>query len=294
MDLLIHPELFKCFLSNRSKFCKSEEERTIDALLNNVNNRLIISKALLNKVEQTLSGDIVANALLATYMPFIINNNSYNVKATDESTVEGVLDTMENEYQKLTNNTKRDLFFVLYKSYLGTDEKTNVLCLNRMKKPNIDWLFINLACVNPSSISVRYYDFKFDREIQDFFEDVLEVNKNAYVDIFDKQVNLNHSLFDSIKIGKPVNYFTSFKRYSDEEYDKVQDIKSHFRRVFIYRGPKNQIHERRIMVENLIIEPDDDFWNLCCDRTTWKIMVTYCPKTASKISEKKHLFKRIN
>ncbi len=123
----------------------------------------------------------------------------------------------------------------------------NSACLN---KPNKQWFVINTAAINPSGLTVRYFDFNSDSEIQAYLENIYEhATDIEFVNIFDRNLNLEHLLFDWF-IGKSrIEYLTQFCSSDQIRRELSSKLKSKFRRIQIYTAWKQQIHEPKNIIK---------------------------------------------
>lgn len=166
------------------------------------------------------------------------------------------------------------------------------IIVEKIDKPNYHWIIFNLACYNPQPITLRYADFKSEAQIEQTFNFLLKcVQRPSFVDIYDKQVNLNHNLFEGIRNKVHINYYTGYGRGVDDDIEKTENLKKHFRRVKVLKTKSQYIHERKVIIKSLMIECDDDFWNLTLDRPNWKIDLTYCKTVTTKLADKQQHFK---
>ncbi|TDQ06239.1 hypothetical protein [Pedobacter metabolipauper] len=287
MDILLSKEVFQKYFDNLNNHSKDESLTDLFALINNHNNRFVICKILIEHLEKRNEGSSYAQVFLLPFLTNIINNQSINIKP-QASSGEDLTEDLKNGYKLNSSITKKDIFLVVALKADTTSTENNYIILDEVNKPNKNWIFLKLAGSHPNSISLRWYDFNSNNLVIKTFKEILSViSSGSQVDIFDKQVNLDHAFFDAFNQNNLVHYYTLFGAYrgnSDSLYSK-------FKRVKIFTtGNRNHIHERRILVNNLIIEVDDDFWNLQPQRNTWKIDVTYCPHVSNKINEKKGSF----
>lgn len=111
MDLLLSLDVFKMFFESRSKFPKNETERAVVSLFENENNLFVISKALLNKIEELAQGNPALEAFITPFLTHLITNQSLNIAASKDAK-EGleIIKSMDYNY-KLLDFKKSDLYF---------------------------------------------------------------------------------------------------------------------------------------------------------------------------------------
>lgn len=292
MDLLIATDVFQHYIRQIGTHPKSELDRDIDSLLRNPNCRFLLSRSLVESIEKAFVGNSQAESFMQPFLTHLIENQSLNISSTvKEGTDLEIATSMSSNYISKPNNIKRGVYLDIALSEVNSLKMSTSVIIERIVKPNFHWLWFSIACHNPKPICLRYFDFKSDKEIEEIFKYAIDtVQLKPFADIFDRQVNLSHSLFNSLN-GMFVNYYTSIKL--SEQKNKKDEIKKSFKKGNVYTSSPNNVHERRIMIDCLIIEADDDFWNLTHDRSTWKIDITYCANTCSAISQKKSSFKLI-
>lgn len=291
MDILLNLDVYKTFLESRSKFPKSDLERAIVSLIENKNNYFIISKALIEKIEESVKGNQNLEAFIQPFLSHIIDTQCINIPAEKGCTKNvDIVKSMDDNYQQ-SGVKKSDLYFNISIAVSDSLNNKNSIIISKIKKPNFHWVFFNLACYHPLPITIRHSDFSSNLEVEQVFNMLLHSLQNpSFVDIYDKQVNLDHNLFNGIKSGLQVNYYTCYGRGFGDDLEKTQDLKSFFRRVRVLKAKAKYIHERKIVIKSLLIECDDDFWNLTIDRPNWKVDITYCKSQVMKISEKQRYF----
>lgn len=295
MDLLLSFDVYKAYLTSYSKYPKSEIEQSLQLLFNNEKNRFIISKYLVELIKESLKNDPAASAFFEPFIAHLINNNSINVAAKDLQNNKSAMMSMESGYNALNAQIKRDLYLKVSTNQTNSIGGDNCVIIEHISKPNIHWLLFNLICKHPSSVTIRYFDFKSNEEIKNLIDGILKATNLLKVDIYDRQVNLSHNYFDVFRSQVTTEYYTTFnKKNALDQIEKIKDLKSHFKKIRIHKGENKDIHERRLVIGYLILESDDDFWNLLYDRNTWKIDVIYCQNTVLSISKKKAKFKQVN
>jgi hypothetical protein len=293
MDLLLALDVYENYLSSKLKVNKSGSEKDIENLLSNGSNRVILSRKLIELLEISINKNPHIENFAKPFLAYLINNQSTTVAPSAEAKSEkDILMTMFANYNMLPAKTRRDVMLSISSLSTNSIGKKNSIVIELVVKPNFHWIWFKLASYSPTAISLRYFDFSNNQQIAEAFDQVLQIpHAPTSVDIYDRQANLTHNYFNSLK-NIFINYYTSLKDRDGNA--KVRDIKNYFRKVNIYDSSSKNIHERRIVFSNLIIESDEDFPNLTFDRPTWKIDFTYSADTSLEISKKKQLFKLKN
>lgn len=280
MNLLISPDTYVHYFSKLSNPNKTEIDIDIQALVSNRNNKHIVSKSLIEAVESRYSKDEVTQ-LIGPYLVEIMDKYSVNIKSNMSENFENILSSTTENNIKLPN--PYNISAAISMTEISIKSKCTVIIIPKIQKPGFNWLVFKLACYNPISITLRYSDFTNNNQIKDIFDGIPALEHlNEQPNIFDRQNNLNHHYFDSIK-SRVIHYYTARGRNSIESNSKCNEIISHLRRARTYLAPTTQIHERKLIIGSYIIESDDDFQNLEITRTTWKVDFTYCKQTANDL-----------
>jgi len=292
MDLFLDKEVLLYYFNNLFNPSRDEIKVTIERMLNNPKNRFLISESIIDCIESSLNSD----ELIIDYFHGFV-----------KSTIDGSIINLEN-YNNRDKRNYNDEFRSLISSYHGTfisciflNPETTVQVeipfsiLSKISKPNLSWIIRELAS-NNNGLSVRYFDFKTDNEIKTFFKDIFHLPLCIdEVYIFDRQCNLNHDRFDELIKRKPnLKYFTARENSFAEDLVNKRTVTNKFGPSSeLYVSRRENIHERRIIIGSIIIDSDDDFYNILCERRTWKIDVICCNDTASKHLNKMSLFQKM-
>jgi len=290
MDILLSSDVFKVYFSERAKFEKSEIEKDIVSIIENPNNKIILSKFMLNLIEKSIEDNYLDT--YHTIIEHITSTKSINISANDKSDEHEALNEMYNNYkQKITS---RNLFLCMSIGEILSLKTKNSIIIDQLEKPNWDWILLKVACQNPKPVNIRYFEFPNNQNIQSLFDNLFNVIENInYVMLYDKQQNLTHDYFKKLRTGVQIHYYTSINHKNQK--DVVKTIQKHFQKVKIFTAKPNFIHERRLILNHLIIECDDDFQNLSCERPTWMLSISHCKKTSLELSKKNDLhFQRCN
>jgi len=261
-------------------------------IINNNSNNFIINKNLIETYENMLKkiyGDKFDT--LQPYLENIIMNKSIRVSSSNYNDCLDILDFIEKKY--LANPSLSKSIFYSNISMSKNNNLNNKFSCNISNASKIDknWLISELAKSVKNSITIHYYEFSNNNEIKLIFDTIYNITaKEQNIAIYDRQANFGHKLFDNIKQCRKIHYYTS-KIHSD--FNKKDDIKNNFKSVKLYNGNNNQIHERRIIIKDLFIEVNNDFWNIEINNTTWKIDITIDKETIDNIIKKNNKFNRI-
>lgn len=153
--------------------------------------------------------------------------------------------------------------------------------------------------IKDSTCIVYVHDFDKDEKIEHFFKQLFSIQTlNTDVFVFNREFDLrflNH--FKNTK----VHYYTLLKRnyYERSDLKKEATDKNTYKIIggklrCYYTFNRKFIHERKVIIGNLIISPDNAFVNLNINEPTWQITISNNPRISSKWKEKCNSFSRLN
>jgi hypothetical protein len=281
MKILLHEDLILSFLVQNPEY--KQYQHQITQILNNEQSVFLYSKKYFSYIQEKLNEDEVEN-----YQRFV-------TKLSDS--IDADIQIQSNTNSQCFEDEFIHIFSSIPDKIIGTislqlpseslkNNIPNIATLSLQKKPNYDWLLINLAILHPNKVSTSCFDFTTNQEVDNFFKDIFKIPKHInIVHIFDTQCNLAHNKFDSIATKKMVHYYTKFvstKRNPTGNIDNKKFLKQKF-------GSKHKMltisadkaHGRRIIFEHLIITCDNDYWNLEVNASDWEIDVQYSIEKAN-------------
>lgn len=292
MDIIISPNILTHYFANKLNPKKSEIDKSIDELIDNPINRIALCKLLTDEVGSKIDNGNLKE-YYKNYIAQIINGRCITPIVEQTTEASEIFKKIHLGYEQMSENSKHDFCLAFRKT---GDQKANDgdCILEEYKKPNSHWLGYNLAAHCPRATTVRYFDFNDDSEINSLMNFYIsKCNSNSAICIFDRNLNLDHSLFSCFCNTHNVHYYTEDK-YKLANDENIKELRAKIKRIKMFVAKKKVIHERRILIGNLIIEFDDDFWDISVDKNTWKIDVTYCPTTANMLKMKVSEFKKWN
>lgn len=141
---------------------------------------------------------------------------------------------------------------------------------------NKHWITLELLTNNVCNVS--YQDFKNDAEIASFIKNIFSIPKYIRnVSVFNRDHDT--TLLSSIK-GLYINYFTVLNSGKSNELNRKQ-IKKDLQKALggklklYYTSNPRQIHERKIIFEDLLVTIDNAHINLTVAEPTWEIFISY-------------------
>lgn len=175
------------------------------------------------------------------------------------------------------------------------NEKINSLNVRNIPLENESYKVIK-SLLTKSNHILYVHDFENNKEIESFFNLILTFQSNVNnIYIFNREFDLK--FLNSLK-SKRIHYYTLLKR-DYKIFDLKQDLKDNNTFKVLGRGltcyytfNRTLIHERKIVLGNLIISPDNAFINLNIEEPTWQITIDNNKVMAQKWKEKCSLFKR--
>ncbi|WP_299568566.1 hypothetical protein [uncultured Pedobacter sp.] len=245
-----------------------------------------MSKGFIELLEAKLANHALW-PFISAFITNLVNTQVFVVKHEDCSNENEILDLIDRSFSE-TKEAKGVTYFVFSKTDSKKVNNINLLSLN---KANRNWVLFKTCCHHPNPLVLRYSDFKQDHEIEKVICGFLNAAQgdDAYY-ILDRQTNFNHKLFDSFKQTALTHYYTSSRTVNGAK----QDFKKTFKRLKVFSGKHEDIHERKLLKRDFIIEIDEDFWNIGIARNTWKMDLTYCSKTSKLLRNKVSKFKRVD
>lgn len=290
MDLLIHSDFLIEYFDGIFKSNMLEIQKYASEIVSNETNSIILNKNIVVEYENKLNEHFNNN--LDSIYPFL--NELLARKIEVERHLESNDVYKDTEMGYLSNQKYAQSVLYTNISICSSNSlKNKYSCiLSEIKKFNKNWLIAQLARLKNDSLTLRYFEFNNDLEIQNLFKELFILSdRHSEIYIYDRQTNFDHKLFDSFKNTHSVHYYTAFSNAIDKAVD--QKIKTNFKRVKIFKIQKNLIHERKILIKDLIIEVDNDFWNIKHTEPTWKIDISLCVDIYTKLITKNVRFKRV-
>ncbi|NII81203.1 hypothetical protein [Pedobacter sp. SG908] len=286
MDIILTPSLFERYFTAISKPKKDTFETDLVSLLQNNNNRFVLSNDTVSYINDKLKG----NPLIAFIQPFftnLIDDQVFNVESDGAKNEDDILDNICRKYEASTSKTKDEVYTAIsYRKNLPIKQSIDLTSISQSKKI---WAIFQTCCYHPKPLVMHYFDFDNNEQIFEVISGFFSMAKaNSIYYVLDRQCNLDHDFFSHFQKVTKTHYYTAHGKI----YGNEKKFKDNFKSVFIFCGDTNEIHERKLICDNFILETDEDFWNIEVDRTTWKIDFTHCSKIANKLRGKVSKFTR--
>jgi len=289
MHAILTSDAIALYINSQLKLSKSKEEKLINQVIDNANNKFILCKKLVEFYENNTFKDSNLKQYYESFLAHLISERSLLRAACNNDSESMVVKDLEKSYIDHSVD-KHDILIIIsqmniyqFKSFRHSSLENNSLK---------DRLLQELLARNPSDVSFRSYDFSHNKDIEEIFTIFFKLSHNIEVfEIFDRYANLNHNLY--VYLGsKSVCYYTGLANANNQNLENKKIILEKFKSCKIFRIKNQLIHERKLMAGKLILECDDDFANLDIERNTWKFSIHYCEKTFQNTISKKKLFTR--
>jgi hypothetical protein len=289
IDVLLHADLINIYFTSNRHVDKRDLEILVATMFHNQDTRLLITQQTedrqigkLKKNEQPLVRSEFARLSLRGK----ILKKTTNTLLPDEQFLD-------------IHQTHNAPFFISvvekdFADATGIAISTrfpNISIIDFIHKPNKHWVSVELA--QRSTLTVRNYDFASQADIDTFFRDIFGLSHSiAKVTIIDRYITNvgSHTNFDALKPAIPIDFYTL--KIADKlrrTPNLLNDIRGFFAGqtvTFYHTIDGNEIHERKILFQNFVVETDEDFKNINFSRPTWKIDVTYSLQVTAQVQSK--------
>lgn len=276
MDILVCPKLFKEYLTTNFIFLKNAKQKDVRSIIENENIRILFNKRIDEAVQKIIKENNKLVELYQTVLTHLVSTRRIvNINATEEQTIEeDFIKSLIDSYNSTLNIKKSNVFIPFS---MKTFKSTTTCALEEYNKPNIHWFGYKLASNSPDPVCLRNFDIKKDDQLREILEFIININSLIkYIVIFDRNLNLiDNLIFETIKKKFKIHYHTLYN-YRANIQNKTQ-LLDFFGSLNMFVTNKDvDLHERRIFINEIIIELDEDFWNINKARDTWFINFTYC------------------
>lgn len=290
MDILLHHDCFQEYIKSLLEPARSVDYVILTSIINNPHHRFLFNKQLEKLISEAIEKDHPLRNFYELFIVNFINGKIIPIEINDEE----LYQNLDSKYKEISTKAKSGTYLKFSFDRVINDHVSFVE-IKKSKKPNKEWLYTSLAVSCNNSVTVRYNDFENVNQIVALLESAYEItNDYEFVNIFDRNQNLDHRIFDWFLGRSRIEYLT-MRMPKHQINSFLAELRGKFIRAHVYVAAAVNIHERRILLKGLIVEFDDDFQNITPDRPTWKIDITCCDMTAKSFLEKKaNLFNKFN
>ncbi len=259
----------------------------INSILYNEDIDILLTKNYLNVIENHINNTEILQSLIIE----LSDSNRLSVETLDNDE--------NNIFEKLyiDNNENIESLFALT---LNEEPNIEHYCYSKKNKKNKNKEFIIFELLKSSVISLHYYDFTSNQDIQNFIKKVFKLPKNlSRIEIFNRYSEYKY--FDFLK-NKSIHYFNFIPKGQLHkrklEYITIEkDLKLNLGRNLVLKttDDSTKIHERKIFFNHFIITTDQAFDNLLISEPNWKIDIEIDRKIClQEWNKKKRYFANLN
>lgn len=275
------PEIstFVNYLTSRSSFKKSEKDRLRQNIFENSSNTIVICKEFVNYIEKEIDESHELRDQCNVLIKSLIdneNNESLSINLTKELTDQGDL------FEELIKKAEvANLTLGIAEDSENVRGIKKILNLANLKIGTKNYVFSKL--LTNEVCQIRHINFDQKEDLIPLLNHVYDLYcEYSDITIIDRQSNLNHTIYDHL-ISKSIKfkYYTLKASLAD-----ARVIKEKLKIYELYStNDNNLIHERCLIIKDIIITMDEDPFNIL-HRDTWTITIEHCKLSTIKIHAK--------
>lgn len=270
MNILISECFFDTIINNEP-LLKDKSLR----IFTNGNNKFVISKKYIEFFENYYRDN--------EHFPII---QSFLKQLIDRKVKEYQTDTLQSnnlpeEISNLLNlYSLTDPIIVCTKNSITSKPDIKNFEFSYSNEPNSHWQKILYELLSISIVRINYYDVKNDNEIKEIFTSIQGIFKNLNtIFIYDRELNFttNTNINSFLDVKNKIIYTKGWGH--DPGYTNLKSAKQEIERKFkgrvrIYITKKKEIlHERRILINSLIIDSNQDLGAIVSSDKTWTVTI---------------------
>jgi hypothetical protein len=273
---------------------KVGESNSAEMIFLNKNNKFIISKLYLELLEEYIN--IKTNTDLSKLLIAQLIDRS---KIVDTKIVDTGIDNISLEMYNIYSSSEPFIICCSSQCEYFKSIDNNIFYLDRKTENIYNKIISNI--LEKSIVKVQYYEFKNNNEILKLFNCLKSLFKYmSKIMIIDREfnflqnVNINHFLSINEK-----NIYTKGWGYDSNLANlKIikKEIESNFKgRVNIYfTKSKELLHERRIIMNNITIESNQDLGSINNNDKSWSLTISINELEIVEINKKYSMFVKLN
>ncbi|MDS1315687.1 hypothetical protein [Aliarcobacter butzleri] len=254
---------------------RTREWKILNRIFFNENNIFIICKELLTYIENNLTEENFQKWL-------DIFQELHDNKNTKVSTI----DTLDSDaiYDEMAKNTD-NYFFIIRNSNLLNSSKDYIYYLKDLSKNNL----LLKDILESNKVVFRNSEFSSQKELESFFYKMYNCSKSNNLLIVSRYNKFDNFLLDPLKSKfKNTMYWTTQKNDHCVTNDYAFMRSKLSSRLKIYVGDSRTIHERIIVIGNMMISFDDDFDKIKMNLDAWQCVCTINSKIILEYLKKKN------
>lgn len=286
MNIVVDKELLGIYFDSLAPKKKDEKIHSLMLAIESPKNKLKISSSYLEILETYFSEKSSAHKNFFQTFVTTLNDEgrliSFTTKINSNSEMDHLSEMMEFEYQDFT--------FLLSKQQQLPNLQTHQSIFDHVTKPNKDWFILSLSSC--SVVQLDYSDFSTTIGLEDIFRTCSKLSASGKeLHIIDSYFNLNgNSQLKYFKASghKIKCYSSSFNKSENEKSILRNSIKTYFGKKTSVRfsSDKSILHERKIMIENLILDSTHDFSEITLKNNNWTLYFIICDDRKKNVMEK--------
>lgn len=257
------------------------EGKTLHRILYNEKNIFVISKSLLTYIEENIVGQNLVK-WTDLFQHLHDEGKFKSIKEKNTLDVDEIYDSF---------NTSRN-YIIILKNDSSPIKKECYCCLKDSSKNN--QLFKTI--LENNEVTFRHSDFNENNELLSFFKKIFSCSKTSdRLIIISRYSNFDCDLINLIKNNFYKKcYWTTFKHNNGCTSNNIAFLKSKLgNQLLVYTGRNEDIHERKIIIDSLLLEFDDDFNKVDVNVDTWKCTCIIDASITSKLREKQSHLRRL-
>lgn len=279
--MLFVPEIetFIYYLESRSKFHKSHSEKLRQNIIESTLNKFVFNIDYINCLEQKIDENHPLRDDCNLFIKMLIDDDKIGLNADIN------LNTNDSEiiFEKLSKLYFQDEILIgISEEHENINDESIILNVKNVSSVNKNYIYSKL--LTNEVCQIRHTDIENNSDIIPLLNCTYQLHKEfEEVVIIDRQTNLNHNLYNLlIEKGVKFKYYTLNANLTD-----ALIIKNKLKKYHIFNtNNTNLIHERIVIIKNLIITLDEDPFNIE-HRNTWLITIQLCSNSTNKILSEK-------
>lgn len=279
--MLFVPEIntFIKYLEARSKFHKTVTEKLRQNIIESDKNIFLFNIDYINCLEKIIDENHPLKDECNLFIKALIDNDELGLNLNIEYKIENI----EYLFEKLSLTEIEDEILIgVSESIENFESNYNILNINNISNVNKNYIYSKF--LTNEVCQIRHFDLENRSEILSLLNYSFSLyNKIDEVIIIDRQTNLNHNIYNNlIDRGVKFYYYTLYADASDSI-----SLKNKLKRYQIYStSNEDLIHERLLVVKDMVITMDEDPFNIE-HRNTWLITIQVCKSSVNKIKTEK-------
>jgi len=281
INISIYPDLLENYFCSRKEFRKNTFEYNLISIIDNPYNKIVLTKKYLQFLDEIYQPESELYDDYSNFMTFIIDGNCEIIESINS-------ETLDEEFIFIANNCSSTTISVL-KTEKNLSIK-NYMCLEKVDSCPKSKVYLSL--LKDRTAIVRYNDFNNNTQLEDFFKEIFSFPRGVLSTIvIERYANINHPYFDYFAEN---NILVKYYKFRATLADG-SSLKRKFSRLELYNTTNGElVHERLILLGNLILNIDEDPMNLDVARKTWTISLTYSYEVTQNLKRKCSDFSRMN